>query len=242
MRLVGAPAAPSSRRRLGRAAARARRRSTLHARRGCSPAAAADAAPCAAASPPRSSATRVHFGLVLVGRVLVRFGRVLCTRWVGVSQPLAPQSSAHRFISCRRGAAAASFASSSSPPPSPPPSAPPTPAPAQRPSGVSGTDSRGNTIRTSDVQRRNAATADRAAKVRAAGGDPAAGGEFKTKVTDTGSDRLNKALSGIGKWNEETVLEYCGKLIEARLADNVDDAYVILTHLDEAWVDEALGE
>ena len=117
----------------------------------------------------------------------------------------------------------------------------PTAAPAQRPA-TSGTSSSGQPIRTSDVQRRNAATADRAAKVRASGGDPTAGGEFKTKVTDTGSARLNKALSGIGKWNEETVLEFCGKLIEARLADNVDDAYVILTHLDEAWVEEALGE
>ena len=33
-------------------------------------------------------------------------------------------------------------------------------------------------------------------------GDPTKGGEFKTRVTDMPTARMNKALSGIGKWSE----------------------------------------
>ena len=106
---------------------------------------------------------------------------------------------------------------------------------------MSGTDSSGNTIKTSDVKARNAATADRAAKVRASGGDPTAGGEFKTKVTDTGSDRLNKALSGIGKWNEETLLAYAEQLVEENYCDTIESALIVIQHLSPEVLDEALS-
>ena len=117
------------------------------------------------------------------------------------------------------------------------------PAPKTQPkqSGISGTSASGSPIRTSDVQRRNAAAADRASKVRASGGDPTAGGEFKTKVTDTGSARLNKALSGIGKWNEEELLDYANTLVEQNYCDTVESALIVLQHLSPEALDEALG-
>jgi outer membrane biosynthesis protein TonB len=87
----------------------------------------------------------------------------------------------------------------------------------------------------------NTPAADRARKVKAAGGDPTAGGEFKTKVTDTGSARLNKALSGIGKWKEETILQYAQDLVEGNYADTVENALVIIQHLSPEVLDEALS-
>ena len=139
----------------------------------------------------------------------------------------APASSAPPASAPPASAPPASAPPASAPPASAPPAVRPKPQPA-----VSGTSGTGKPIRTSDVEARNAGTARRAAEVRRHGGDPTAGGEFKTKVTDTGSARLNKALTGIGKWNEE-LDPLAQHFVENNLCDSIESARVVLTHLDE---------
>ena len=126
-------------------------------------------------------------------------------------------------------ASPASTPRAAAPAPKPQPKAQPKPsAPARKP-GVSGTSSDGKPITTASVRARNQAAADKAASEQP-----------KTKVTGI-SPRMDKALSGIGKWNEETLLAYAEQLVEENYCDTIESALVVLQHLSPQALDEALG-
>jgi outer membrane biosynthesis protein TonB len=133
-------------------------------------------------------------------------------------------------------AASPSPAPAAKPDPKPTPAATPAPKPTPKPESRApkpGFRADGRSL--------NTPAADRARKVKAAGGDPTAGGEFKTKVTDTGSARLNKALTGIGKWKEEAYMDYANALVENLYAPTIEDALIIMQHLSPDVLDEALS-
>ena len=107
---------------------------------------------------------------------------------------------------------------------------------------VSGYGPDGKPIRTSDVQARNTQTANKAAEIKRHGGDPTAGGEFKTKVTDTGSARLNNALTGIGKWNEELFHDLCDYLYEKNMARSYAHAADMLGEMSPEFIRDLTQE
>jgi len=69
---------------------------------------------------------------------------------------------------------------------------------------------------------------------------PAKPQEFRTKVTGI-SPRMDKALSGIGKWSEEELLDYANILVEQNYCDTIESALIVLQHLSPEALDEAMG-
>ena len=52
---------------------------------------------------------------------------------------------------------------------------------------------------------------------------------------------MDKALSGIGKWSEEELLDYANILVEQNYCDTIESALIVLQHLSPEALDEAMG-